>query len=119
VSRRLTTNAIKTQPCVIYALANDVNGLVKIGRTSFTADKRQKTIQAMCPVRVILVWETKAIGGYEKALHHYFHGRRQHGEFFDFVDVEEIPAVMEEAMRYIAEHRQETEYKSYFGWWWE
>lgn len=78
-----------------------------------------KTIQSMSPVKMILVWETRAVGGYEKALHHYFHKRRQHGEFFDFSEVDDKSAVLGEAMQYITEHRTDVDYKSYFGWWWE
>lgn len=103
----------------IYAVGNDTNTLVKIGRTQFTGKKRMETMQGNSPVQLRLLWETQAIGGYEKALHRFFYARRKHGEFFDFSGVQDVVVELQHAMKEIEAHQDDIWYKDCFGWWWD
>jgi hypothetical protein len=67
----------------VYLIASNASTLVKIGR-SVNVPRRLIDIQRMCPVPLVVLWQTEGGFELETALHVMFQRYRRHGEWFDF-----------------------------------
>lgn len=77
---------------VVYILKSPASRLVKIGHSG-TLPRRVGDIQRMCPVPLSVLWTYPGGKALEGTLHQTFKDFRQHGEWFDFGDINPVPAV--------------------------
>lgn len=77
---------------VVYILKSHASRLVKIGHSG-TLLRRVGDIQRMSPVPLSVLWTYPGGKALEGTLHQTFKDFRQHGEWFDFGDINPIAAV--------------------------
>lgn len=77
---------------VVYVLGSPTTRLVKIGHSA-TLPRRTREIQMMSPVPLSVLWTYPGGKALEGTLHESFKAFRQHGEWFDFGEVNPVTAV--------------------------
>lgn len=94
---------------VVYLIGGPSSSRAKIGRAT-DAKRRLRTIQAMSPVKLEILWTHPGGAALESAFHEHFRDRRAHGEWFDFGSAENaktlVAAALPAALRSIEELRQ-------------
>lgn len=67
---------------IVYCIATEDRQFAKIGFTDGPISRRYKSIQACCPVPLVIIGTIKGSRGIEASLHRRFRQHRTHGEWF-------------------------------------